>query len=202
LDKWKSVIWSDETKFNLVGSVTTHWSWKQEEEGIKEWHVRPTVKFGSGGHVMLWGCITAKGLGHYCRIGRNMDARLYVQILEEKLLPTLKQYSYNVEDITFQQDNDPKHTSRLAQEWLERHRINVLKWPSQSPDLNPIKHLWHYLKRRLASHKPRPKNVDELWSLIDAELKQVPVDLCVKLIESMPKRIEKVLEQRGGYTTY
>jgi transposase len=123
-----------------------------------------------------------------------MDVRLYVQIPDEKFLPTLKQYK--MEDIILQRDNDPKHTSGLAREWFERHRVNVLRWPSQSPDLNPIEHLWYYLKRRLASHKPRLKNVDELWDLIGAELKQVPVDMCVKLIESMPKRIEKVLKRR------
>jgi len=41
------------------------------------------------------------------------------------------------EDIIFQQDNDPKRTSRKAREWLEEHRFEVMVWPAQSPDLNP-----------------------------------------------------------------
>ncbi len=41
-----------------------------------------------------------------------------------------------------QQDNNPKHTSQSTKEWLKKNKVNVLKWLSQSTDLNPIKMLW------------------------------------------------------------
>ena len=56
-----------------------------------------------------------------------MDADLYVSILEDEFQQSLEFYGLEIEDVIFQQDNDP-----------QTHLSNVLKWPAQSPDLNPV----------------------------------------------------------------
>ena len=62
--------------------------------------------------------------------------------------------------VVFQHDNDPKHTAKATKEWLKKKHIKVLEWPSQSPDLYPIKNLWRELKLRVA--KRQPQNLKDL----------------------------------------
>ncbi|XP_061613037.1 coiled-coil domain-containing protein 57 isoform X10 [Phyllopteryx taeniolatus] len=57
-------------------------------------------------------------------------------------------------------DNDPKHTAKIPKEWLQHNSVTVFEWPSQSPDLNPIEHLWKDLK--MAAHQRSPSNLTEL----------------------------------------
>ena len=72
----------------------------------------------------------------------------------------------------------------------EDHNVKVLKWPAQSPDLNPIEHLWHYIKRMLNEYDEPAKGVQELWDKIAKEE-------CQKLIESRPNRVKYIM-QRGA----
>jgi hypothetical protein len=55
---------------------------------------------------MVWGCITAEGLGQICCIEGNVDAKLYVEILNDDLLGTLQDLEINKKDIYFHQVND------------------------------------------------------------------------------------------------
>jgi hypothetical protein len=201
LDDWSRVIWSDETKINRLGSDGRSWVWKKPGSGLKQQHVSGTVKFG-GGSLMVWGCMTPQGVGYMCKIDGKMDGELYTSILQDELLETVEFYGLDRANLIFQQDNDPKHTSHKASKWFKQNNINVLKWPAQSPDLNPIEHLWYHLKWQLNAYEHPPAGMHELWERVQVEWDKIPKEVCRNLIESMPRRIEAVIKAKGAQTKY
>ncbi len=158
----------------------------------------PTVKHG-GGSIMLWGCFSAAGTGRLVAIEGKMNAAKYRDILDENLLQSAQDLRLG-RRFTFQQDNDPKHTAKITKEWLHNNSVTVLEWPSQSPDLNPIEHLWRDLK--MAVHQRLPSNLTELERICKEEWQRIPKSRCEKLVASFPKRLMAVLNQKGASTKY
>jgi hypothetical protein len=201
IDDWKRVIWSDETKINRFCSDGRSWCWVRDGESRQPRHVKQTVKHG-GGSIMIWGCMTAQGVGFMCRLTGAMDQKAYKEILEDELMRTIEYYGLDPEKAIFQHDNDPKHTALSVQKWLSEQEFDVLEWPAQSPDLNPIEHLWAILKRRLNQYERPPSGILELWERVQVEWEKIDKDVCRSLVESMPKRVEAVLKARGLWTDY
>jgi len=86
----------------------------------------------------------------------------------------------------FQQDNEIKHTSQKATKWLEDNNIEVMVWPAQSSNINPIKDLWVHLKKVLNQYPKLPKGVHELWERVVEEWNKIPPETCQNLIGVIP----------------
>ncbi|CAG8725798.1 2526_t:CDS:1, partial [Acaulospora colombiana] len=173
-----------------MGSDGRLWCYKRKGEKLSKRTVKPTVKHG-GGSAIVWGCMSMQGVGRMSNIDGIMYSEDYVDILDDKLLPTVTDHGLRRGGYIFQQDNDPKHTSRMAKEWFKDHRVTVLDWPANSPDLNPIEHLWVYLKQQLNNYERFPTSMHELNQRIEAEWNKIPREECIKLIESLPRRIQQ-----------
>ena len=115
-------------------------------------NLRPTVTFG-GWSVMIWGCVASTGTGKLVKVEGRMDSTQYQQILGNNVQDSVRKLKLR-RGWLFQQDNDPKHCSKSTKEFMQRHRYNVLEWPSQSPDLNIIENVWDDLKRAVNARQP------------------------------------------------
>ena len=193
----QKVAFSDESKFNLFGNDGKQYVRRSKSARMDPKDCVSTVKFG-GGNVKVGGIFSSSGVGPLVVVDGIMTAQVYKRILQDNVL----QYaSSNMgPDWVFQQDNDPKHTAEIVARWFESQNINVLQWPSQSPDLNPIEHLWGELKRRL-----RGQNVTNKAALLEilmSEWQNMPTILLQNLIASMPRRCAAVIAANGLTTKY
>jgi len=101
-----------------------------------------------------------------------------------------------------QEDNAPIHTAKKTEAWQSKNKIPLLPWPAQSPDLNPIEHLWDELDRRISERKQKPKNEDELFDFLLEEWNKIPIEVLEKLVNSMSNRVKLVVEAKGYPTRY
>ena len=162
--------------------------------------VKETVKHG-GGSIMIWDCMTSKGPGLFRKIDGILIKETYKNILENELIETLEKYQIDKNQVIFQHDNDPKHTSKIVKEWISNN-LQVLRWPAQSPDLNPIEHLWALLKIRLNKYDTPPSGMIELWSRVKEIWESFTENECKKLCHTMPDRIKAVMRSKGRWTNY
>ena len=105
-------------------------------------------------------------------------------------------------DGIFQQDGAPAHTAKSVKAFLAQEGIEVLDWPGNSPDLNPIENLWAIMKSRMASQTFTNRQ-QLLEAIIRSWFHDIGQgDMLTNLIKSMPNRLAKVISAKGGHSGY
>ena len=142
-----------------------------------------------------------------------MDGAKYKAILEGHMLP----FATNTmaPDWKMFQDNDSKHRCSLmigklkklpdgrkfrTFGWFKLNRVNVIKSPPYSPDLNPIENLFSIVKKKLRGR--RFTSDQDLFDAASQAWNTIPIDMLINLVDSMPDRINAVIEANGWQTKY
>lgn len=187
---WNSVIFTDKTTFQLFYHKRRYWQYPGQRLVVE------TVKHPVKVHV--WGCLSSKGFGRLYIFQKNLDANLLCKIYQKALLSSIETLVEG--EWVLQEDNDPKHTSKKAQQWKEEHDIKRMTWPAQSPDQNCIENLWRVMKYKVAASNPQ--TVKELVTSIKKVWSNLPLELAQNLVNSMSNRVNAVIEANGDYTLY
>lgn len=189
---WSKWIFSDEKKFNLDGPDGYRYYWKIEGMDDKIF----SRDSNSRRSVMVWGAISKNGCTPLVEVPKKCNATKYCELLKEGLIP------YYDDGDVFQQDGASCHRARETQRFLEENRIETVPWPAKSPDLNPIENVWGWMVKDMYFGKPAYKNVQELKGAVFDSWKRIPDSLIDKLIDSMPRRMHKVIEMKGKSIDY
>lgn len=194
--EWSKVLWTDEASV-LMGTYGQVWV---QRAVSTEWDPEHTVhRAKHPPKLHIWACFSAAGVGGFHIFEENLDAVLMKEILQKHVLKSARQL-FACGQWWFQQDNDPKHKSKLVQQWINKNGIDCLEWPPYSPDLNPIENLWAHVKRRVEAKNS--KTLDELRRALEAEWRATEASFCRKLVYSMTDRCRLVRENSGWFTPY
>ena len=149
--------------------------------------------------LMLLGGISNRGPTPLILFEGKLDSIDLLKIFNKNIKPFLTKVWPDGHRLIM--DNDPKHTSKLTQNWLKNNNVHHWKTPPQSPDLNLIELVWHELKTYVRSQKPTTKEllcqtICYFWNEI------LTPEKCQTYINHLPKVLPHVIIQRGLATRF
>lgn len=193
---WSNVLFTDESSFELDSSH--RWVWKRRGENSPDVQ-HCTKKFNR--KVMVFGGISRRYTTALIAIKGSIFTESYIdECIDDSGLIVGMNEIYGPFKWVLMQDGATPHTSQITLDYLNDY-CNVLNdWPSGSPDMNPIENLWSILKRDV--DVLNPQNEDQLIDLLFNSWETLDVSLIHNLIDSVPSRLQAVIDSSGYPTKY
>lgn len=117
---------------------------------MQEWLV-PSFKSGFIS-IMDQGCFVSGNKGSIYVVNggaKNSDSNVQVLEISQLLSPQTNAAPFTSNNIYFRQNNAPIQTSRALRKFIAENKVLLWDWPAQSPDLNPIKDFWSWMKKNI-----------------------------------------------------
>lgn len=195
-DAWNHVLFTDESRFCRFGNDGRILVWRTRGTRYDRKNLRLNVQ-GQGGSVHVWGAIWKGGRSQLHVLRHAVNHQRYIQVIDlffaNEILPP---------NFIYQQDNAPAHRAAPVIQFFADRGIRTIPWPSRSPDLNPIEHVWDYIGRKVNSREAVAENLQQLEAWILDEWNHIPQDFIDNLIDSLPRRTAAVISANGGHTRY
>lgn len=202
-EEWGRIIWTDESSVELGESSYCPLVWRTSNEEYDRRCLVPTFKSGRSS-VMVWGAIAYNWKGPLVIIPKDQrKGEDYARnILGGPLWDAYQQLSEERGLVKVMEDNAPVHTCRVAKEFRVSHGMETLPHPAQSPDMNPIEHVWGMLKKRVNARGKIPENVEELGKVLMEEWDKISLNKINSLIDSMSNRVQELIDSEGLSTRF
>lgn len=200
----RNILFTDESSFSLHGrhnpSVARYWSRENK-------HLSVPIRTQYPQKVNVWAGILGDHIVGPIFINGNLNARRYLDLLQQQVIPAVQNLDVNFEEIWFQQDGCPAHNSRLVQRYLETmfpERLictrGTINWPARSPDLTPNDFfLWGHLKQKIYGHlHARPTTLEQLRVKITQFSNAISPEMLANVHREFYDRLGYCEAQEGG----
>jgi transposase len=189
---WAKIWFTDEKRWCLDGPDCFSYYWHD----LRKEPLLRSKRQGGGGSLMMWGGICGGKITSPCFIRGTLDSVKYQEVLAEHFLPFCQP------DESLVQDNAPIHVSSSTKEWVFGRGISTLKWPSRSPDMNPMENVWGIMARQVYAEGKQYLRLQDLQLAIIKCWHSLNSQRLAELSESMNNRVFQCITRGGGHVDY
>lgn len=189
---WDKTIFSDEKRFSLDGPD----DWRSYVPTTS--NLIRQKRQCKGGGIMIWLMVLPNGLLAHRTINGKFKATDYINLLNSMVVPIIK-LNFGT-DISFQHDNCTVHVAKSVKDFLKKADVDVISWPSKSPDLNIVEDIWSLLSQ-MVYDGPQFKTIIDLSRKIDEcvlTINSTRRDVTFNLYRSFRSRLCTVLSKNGN----